>query len=68
MAGCVAVRSAGRGEGAIGDWMPWRDPRVGDGGPREARPSEPRRTGEPSSARLGPPHPDPGVTKLHEAH
>ena len=47
MASRVAVRSPGRGERVIAGWPPSRCPLWGMGG-RETRPSERRRTGEPS--------------------
>jgi hypothetical protein len=68
MASRVAVRSAGRGERAGTVRLPSPEPPLGDGGTREAHPSERRRTGEPSPARLGFPRPGHGTTEFREGH
>ena len=57
MASRVAVRSAGWGERVIAGRLPTPEPPLGDGGSREAHPSERRCTGEPSPARQQPPNP-----------
>src|SRR5712692_4444905 len=68
MASRVAVRSAGRGERAGTVRLPSPEPPLGDGGTREAHPSERRRTGEPLPARLGFPRPGHGTTEFREGH
>ncbi|HET8578535.1 MAG TPA: hypothetical protein VFO18_15675, partial [Methylomirabilota bacterium] len=61
MASRVPLLRSGRGERAIADGLPTAEPPLGDGGSREARPSERRRTGEPSSARPGRRYPGPSL-------
>jgi hypothetical protein len=66
MASRVAVGRAGRGERAIGSRLATAEPPLGDAGSREARPSERRRTGEPSPARTAPPRRGAPATEFHE--
>jgi hypothetical protein len=67
MASRVPLLRSGRGERAIAGRLATSEPPLGDEGSRENRPSERRRTGEPSPARKGSPRPDSPVARIQSA-